>query len=480
MIFTEEQEKFINYNAKNSIILSATAGSGKTRCLVQRVKELLNRKVSSDKILLFSYTNSAVDELKERIDNKSIKITTIHSFCLGFLKRIKKDRSPVTFHDFLSWYNKKNAPEDENQKQEFEKKMFLLYDEAEYYSSRISTYKLEIEDDIPTKKPEYYDDYVEFLLDTDSMDFSDILLETKELLRDNRFLRLVKDKYDYIFVDEYQDTSTIQMDILLKLNAKYYYIIGDKNQSIFGYTGVSCDKIEEMLKKRRTTEEMNLTVNFRSDVLIVENSNKYSSLKAVPNNTNEGKIDKRLIYLNDVEYLLKNKEEVVVLVRTNAIIRDIECELLKRRCPIRYFNYIRPEEINNIKENKANEITKKKFEDLKVYFNDDINNIIKFIEEHKSSKAFVTTIHKAKGREFEICVVVNSLSDEIVEENNLRNKISQELINRYSFNSNKEEGEDFEAKNIHYVAITRPQHELYFMSYSFKKKIKNEEQKHFD
>jgi superfamily I DNA/RNA helicase len=87
---TDEQRKFVTYDGKKSIIMSSTAGSGKSFCCVQRLKVLLNRGVDPKKIIFFSFTNAAVDELKERVNNKDIRITTIHSFCFWMLHRMGK------------------------------------------------------------------------------------------------------------------------------------------------------------------------------------------------------------------------------------------------------------------------------------------------------------------------------------------------------------------------------------------------------
>jgi ATP-dependent exoDNAse (exonuclease V) beta subunit len=274
-------------------------------------------------------------------------------------------------------------------------------------------------------------------------------------------------------VDEYQDTSTIQMDILLQLNAKYYYLIGDVNQSVFGYGSANCKGVEQMLQARRTIEDMTLSVNFRSSTAIVENSNMYSDLMAIPHHTHEGKVKKGLININDLEDLIKMDSEVVTLVRTNEAIRALEKEMMKRKVPIRYFNYIRPEEIDKFKKGKADKRTKEKFEKMKLYFKDNEDSIIKFIEENKNQTSFITTIHKAKGREFNKCVVVNSLSEDIVNYNGLEDKINKKLIEHMSFDVNCED--DFEDKNVHYVAISRPKNELYFMLYLIGRKRNKKE-----
>src|ERR1035438_5658295 len=84
--FTEEQKRFIEHDIKGpSVILSATAGSGKTASAVQRMKYLLQKGVDPKRIIFFSFTKAATEELQHRIGNKDIKITTIHAFCMGFL-----------------------------------------------------------------------------------------------------------------------------------------------------------------------------------------------------------------------------------------------------------------------------------------------------------------------------------------------------------------------------------------------------------
>ena len=91
---TGEQLAFIQSPIKGveakSIILSAVAGSGKTSCAVARLKFLLENGVDPSKIIFFSFTVAAVEELKSRVQNEKIKITTIHAFCVHLLSRMKK------------------------------------------------------------------------------------------------------------------------------------------------------------------------------------------------------------------------------------------------------------------------------------------------------------------------------------------------------------------------------------------------------
>jgi len=463
---TEEQVCFIETKTKDSIILSATAGSGKTFSSVERLKFLLSNGVDPSKIIFFSFTNAATKELKKRIGREDVDIRTIHSFCGNVLSRLQKGKSIVSFFDFIDWFKKNYKPKGVGYEEmmEFEELVSSIYDEAQYIESSIGTHKLQKADGIKSKVPEYFSLYQQFLFETKSRDFSDMLIEVRDLFNEDRNLNIFKNKYDYIFVDEYQDTSSIQMQILLKLNAKYYYLIGDRNQSIYNYSGASCEKIESMLKARRNTVHMNLTKNFRSDKVIVENSNKHSSLLAVPHSQEDGYINKKILHkIDDLIDVLSGKGEVAVLVRTNKIIKKLEEELLKRNVPIRYFNYITSHDIESYHKDKMSNQTKHKFENIKKHFDDSMTKLFAFLKSCEDSKKFITSIHKSKGLEFETCVVVNSISRDILEENDLLRHLSKKQLDRVSFDPDDEEGS--ESKNIHYVAVSRSKHKLFYMIY---------------
>jgi ATP-dependent exoDNAse (exonuclease V) beta subunit len=85
---------------------------------------------------------------------------------------------------------------------------------------------------------------------------------------------------------------------------------------------------------------------------------------------------------------------------------------------------------------------------------------MEFIEKNSSSRKFITSIHKSKGREFDVCVVVNSIAPEILKANSI--ELPKKEFKKVSFNY---DDEDREEQNIHYVAVSRPKHKLYFMLY---------------
>lgn len=459
--YTEEQLKFIEFSGPESVILSATAGSGKTHSTVGRLNHLLDNGVDPDRIIFFSFTNDAVNELKSRID-RDVKITTIHSFTSSILGKLGKFKPIVTFYDFINWYREKKKPSFKDPlkiREEYYRTIERFYEEGGNISASFSAYKLQFHDGIKAPKPNFYDHYVAFLKETKSRDFSDMLIDTEKLSKDPQYSDFFNGMYDYIFIDEYQDTSTLQMKILSAINAKQYYLIGDKNQSIYGFSGANCEKIESLLKKKKTVVELTLTKNFRSHRKIVENANKFSSLTAVPESQHEGFVDSKFISKKTLFSMMTDGKPLTVLVRTNNVIKEIEKQALKKQIPMKYFNYLTKTDIENIKKSIISEPLKKKLNEVSPYFLS-TQDLVEFIENNQYSDVFVTSIHKSKGREFPRCVVVNSADPQLlVKEGGYMYDFSE-----FSFIT--EDGEiDEEGRNIHYVAVTRPKEELFFMIY---------------
>lgn len=464
--FTEEQFKFITHNEPESVILTATAGSGKTASAAGRLVWLLEQGVKPERIIFFSFTNDAVNELRNRIKNPRVNITTIHSFCLSTLAKCRKFKKTADFHHFINWYKKNCSPGNKariDEKIAFKRRVEKLEREPEYCSSQISKYKMLQQENIKSRLPDFFIEYTRFLKQTGSRDFTDMLVETLRLTDSKTWDDEMYKRYDYVFVDEYQDTSALQLKILLKLKAKIYHLIGDRNQSIYSFSGSNCDMIEKLLKQDKPTVEYNLSKNFRSDYNIVEHSNSYSSLEAVAHSDKPGKVHMNLIDENELLKLMK-KKEVVILARTNSVIRSLEEKFLLKKIPMKYQNVFTKDELDVIRKKEG--VTPQLNRKLKRILPDfgKGSDLIQFIDENSESKTFITTIHKSKGREFPTCVVVNSISPDIIQHNGL--ELDEKELKSVSFDPG--DIEDQESMNVHYVAITRPKHELYFMMYDTK------------
>jgi superfamily I DNA/RNA helicase len=461
--YTDEQLAFINFNGSESLIFSAVAGSGKTHSAVGRLNKMLADGVDPKRMIFFSFTNDAVDELRSRVGNDSVRITTIHAYTLAQLAKMGKFKPVATFFEFAAWYKEKKKPkpyDSPKKKMKFQEIIDSFYEDGAYISSTFSAFKLQSADGIKAPIPDYYQDYRDFLRETKSRDFADMLIECEKLAQNPQYKHFFEGTYDYVFVDEYQDTSTLQLKTLLYIKAKQYFLIGDKNQSIYGFSGANCDAIEELLKKERTVLEFNLTKNFRSAKKIVEHANKFSQLKAVPHSTEDGLVNHHLITEDDLWDMMVDGKPLTVLVRTNKVIKEIEKKCLREKVKMRYFNFLTRQDLEHIKAGKINPAIKRKLDQVASYHGCPVgkyDKLINFIEENQNSNVFVTSIHKSKGREYPRVVVINSFDPEQLMD-------VPELIEDYSFLSL--EGEiDVDAMNLHYVACTRPKEEIYFLMY---------------
>jgi len=129
------------------------------------------------------------------------------------------------------------------EKEEFYTNISEMYTSADVISSKIAAYKLMQAEGEKSAFPNFLLEYERFQRETYARDFSDMLIEVDKLFKDDKWLKMFKGKYDYIFVDEFQDTSALQLRVLLSLNARYYYLIGDIFQSIYGYSGANANRL---------------------------------------------------------------------------------------------------------------------------------------------------------------------------------------------------------------------------------------------
>ncbi len=460
--FTEEQKNFIEYTGKKSIILKSCAGSGKTRVCIERLKFLVKKGVDPKKIIFFSFTTAAVNELKNRIGNDDVKITTIHAFANSILSKAGKYKKPSSIYDFINWYKEKqkpNAKTKADDRMKYYEEISELFENAEYISAEISAYKLQSAEGIKTKLPDYFIKYCQFLKETKSRDFPDMLIETRNLLKENKWLRMFRNQYDYVLVDEFQDTAAIQLEILLSLNAPHYTLVGDRAQSIYGFQGSNCNAVEALLKRRRDVEEMALTYNFRSTKEIIEHSNKYSDLKAVAFRKETGSVCLDILSFDNFVKLYDTHSELVFLARTNAALREIEKRLLIKKIPIKYINYFNQREIKEISSGEIHSPTLKvKLHSVLPSWDNNINELMKFINDNINSKCFGTTIHGSKGREFDSVIVFNCISPEIIQRNGLN--FTDEEKKYLSFDPL--DVEDYEPQNVFYVAVSRARFHQFF------------------
>ena len=287
-----QKEAVINYNTPSLII--AGAGSGKTRVLTSRIAYMLEQGVSAENILALTFTKKAANEMRERIDAmvgtaaRRINMGTFHSI---FARILRENAEAIGFKREFTIYE---TTDSKNLIKTIIKERNL--DEDKYkpgmVQSRISTAKNSLitpgsyaanaaltGDDRSRQVPEFANIYLEYCRrckQNNAMDFDDLLLQTNILLRDRPdVLNHYQQQFQYILVDEYQDTNYAQYLIVRRLSQQHnrVCVVGDDAQSIYSFRGA---KIENILNFRRDypmAQIFKLEQNYRSTQTIVDAAN---------------------------------------------------------------------------------------------------------------------------------------------------------------------------------------------------------------
>ena len=285
------------------VLIMAGAGSGKTRVLTHRYAHLVkHHNVDVEQILAITFTNKAAEEMKSRISkllNLKISpkwISTFHSLCVKIL-RIHGDKigykSNFTIYD-QSDSNKviRNCMSENNvDLKQYSPKRFQAHI-SNLKNSMISPGEAleNAESFFEVKVAEIYSSYEKKLIIANSMDFDDLLIKTVELLQTNEsILKFWTNKFQFIMVDEYQDTNFVQYKLveLLGSNNKNVCVVGDSDQSIYAFRGADIRNIIEFEKDFSNATVIQLDKNYRSSKKILNFANSVIS-------NNSRKIEKNL------------------------------------------------------------------------------------------------------------------------------------------------------------------------------------------
>ena len=287
-----QREAVIHYNTPSLII--AGAGSGKTRVLTSRIAYMLEQGVRAENILALTFTKKAANEMRERIDSmvgtaaRRIHMGTFHSI---FARILRENAEAIGFTREFTIYE---TTDSKNLIKTIVKERNL--DDDKYkpgvVQSRISTAKNSLitpgayaanaaltGDDRSRQMPEFSNIYIEYCRrckQNNAMDFDDLLLQTNILLRDRPdILRRYQELFQYILVDEYQDTNYAQYLIVRRLSQLHgrVCVVGDDAQSIYSFRGAKIENILSFQRDYPQAEVFKLEQNYRSTQTIVDAAN---------------------------------------------------------------------------------------------------------------------------------------------------------------------------------------------------------------
>ena len=382
-----EQQREAVFCTEGPLLLLAGAGSGKTRVLTHRIAYLIQEKgVNPYHILAITFTNKAAGEMRERVDNlvgygaEHIWVSTFHSTCVRILRR---------HIDKLGYDNHFTIYDTEDQKTVIREVMKRLKLDKKQYAERAllnqiskakdelvtpSEYEMRVAGNFrETQVAKVYTEYQKQLRENNALDFDDLLFKTVELFQFHPdILEYYQDRFQYIMVDEYKDTNTVQFQFVSMLARKHrnLCVVGDDDQSIYKFRGANIYNILNFEKVFEEATVIKLEQNYRSTKNILNAANEVIR-------NNKGRKDKRLWTENEegdlvvfhqyeTEYEEANQvlheieklsqdgiayKQMAILYRTNAQSRVFEEKFLLKNIPYRIVggvNFYSRKEIKDI------------------------------------------------------------------------------------------------------------------------------------
>lgn len=374
----ESQRKAVEYIDGPSLVI-AGAGSGKTRVLTYKIAYLLQQGVKPWSIMALTFTNKAAREMKERISKlvgqelaQHLYMGTFHSI---FSRILRAEAQHIGFTNNFTIYDESDS---RSLIKTIVKEMGLdekVYKPASVHS-RISMAKNNLmsaenyardkelyQADQRAKMPrvgEVFITYVQRCQQANAMDFDDLLTLTFKLFQEHEDIRKkYADRFDFLLVDEYQDTNHAQMRIVMQLCKEKERVcaVGDDSQSIYSFRGANIDNILSFQSRFKEARLFKLEQNYRSTQSIVEaanslikhNSNQIPKNVYSKNDKGESLIykpaysdkEEALIVCREIKRIKRQDDcqysDFAILYRTNAQSRSFEEEFRKQGIPYRIY-----------------------------------------------------------------------------------------------------------------------------------------------
>ena len=363
----------------------AGAGSGKTRVLTTRILYLIDQwGIPSENILAITFTNKAAKEMKDRIEKmvddngNSSFISTIHSFCLYFLRReikvldypsnfsvIDADDQKLIIKEAIKQYDIENTKGEINN--------ILNYISNNKAAGIDCLAALDMaNNDKYTMYAKAYQYYMDRCKQQYYLDFDDLLLFTNRILKTKSQIKEKwQKKYQFILVDEFQDIDNVQYELISHLTSEtsYVYVVGDPDQTIYSWRGANINIILDFDKKFKNAETIILNQNYRSTQNILNGANSLISYNKnrvkkdlISQNSAGDKIihfsagseESESMYIVDKinSFLAKgnNYQDIAILYRSNYLSRSIEKKLVAYHIPYIIYGGIRFYERKEIKD----------------------------------------------------------------------------------------------------------------------------------
>ncbi len=358
-----ENQRLAVETVNGPVMVMAGAGSGKTRVLTERISYIIQEcGISPYAILAVTFTNKAALEMKKRITNQidiattSMWISTFHSFCSRLLR--------IEIDGHLGKWNSHFMIIDEDDSIKIIKDLLkqMNIDEIKPKKMKDLISKGKNESIFIIKDPYLKGIYLKiskqyqiYLEDNNMLDFDDLIIKTIELFKKNPdILQKYQEKFQYILVDEFQDTNQLQYDLMMMLAARYHniFVVGDDFQSIYSFRGARIENINRFQKDFREYKLILLEENYRSTTpilnlanqVIIHNPNQIKKVMYTQKKEGVFPYYYQAASEKDEAYFVVDKikrfhidgdpySEFAIMYRTNYISRVFEDVLIKNQIP---------------------------------------------------------------------------------------------------------------------------------------------------
>ena len=364
-----EPQREAVYHTDGPLLILAGAGSGKTRVLTHRIAYLIGeRGVDAWNILAITFTNKAAEEMRQRVDNlvgfgaKSVWVSTFHSACVRILRRFIDRLGYENHFTIYDTDDQKTLIKEVCRKVDVDTKVFkersLLSAISSAKNEMILPDEFELNaggDFAKMKIAKVYREYEAQMRANNALDFDDLLVKTVQLLQTQPdVLESYQEKFHYIMVDEYQDTNTVQFQLVSLLAGKYknLCVVGDDDQSIYKFRGANIRNILDFEHEFPDAKVIKLEQNYRStgNILNAANSvianNRGRKEKSLWTENGEGELIRLRQFdtaFDEADFIgedIKNAvrqggsyNDSAVLYRTNAQSRLLEEKFIAMNIP---------------------------------------------------------------------------------------------------------------------------------------------------
>ena len=329
-----EPQREAVYHTDGPLLILAGAGSGKTRVLTHRIAYLIGeRGVNPWNILAITFTNKAAEEMRQRVDNlvgfgaESVWVSTFHSACVRILRRFIDRLGYENHFTIYDTDDQKTLIKEVCRKVDVDTKVFkersLLSAISSAKNEMILPDEFELNaggDFAKMKIAKVYREYEAQMRANNALDFDDLLVKTVQLLQTQPdVLESYQERFRYIMVDEYQDTNTVQFQLVSLLAGKYknLCVVGDDDQSIYKFRGANIRNILDFEHEFPDAKVIKLEQNYRSTGNILNAANSVIA-------NNRGRKDKSLWTENGEGELIRLRQFDTAFEEADFIGEDIK------------------------------------------------------------------------------------------------------------------------------------------------------------